>query len=483
MDILPPQTTTLKIPTKDLNGFNLKSSLTTSKIFSPNLTEMLHEEEISRGVFTTDTLYPLFISIFAKYKVSFLDLNTAIAYCIIPPIICTKLPSLHYIVYIKESLLMIYLDNSASTFVKPKEVIKAVNDALVHYTANPGRSGHNASIKTALKIEEAREKVASHFNAESGQNVIWTHNCSQALNLAILGSAKKGGHVVATENEHNSVLRPLEHLKSQGIIDYSIASQTKEMGITLDDIKKEVRPNTYMIVCNHISNVNGDKADIKTIGKYCKENNIIFLVDGAQSCGHTKIDIKENNIDYLTVAGHKGFYAPQSIGCLVMNDKYRPEPILFGGTGTNSLELVQPDIFPERLESGTISTPLILGLSAGIDFVENNFQEINNKIDDLTTYLNYELSKINIKIYTQPENAFGVFAFNIANHDSGEIANTLNSKYSICVRGGFHCAPLKHKALGTLEQGAIRVSLSYFNSFSEIQKLIHAIKHIAKQKD
>ncbi len=378
---------------------------------------------------------------------------------------------------------MIYLDNSASTYIKPKEVIKAVNDSMLSYTANPGRSGHKASIKTALKVEETREKLAEHFNVESGQNVIFTYNCTQALNLAILGSVKTGGHVICTENEHNSVLRPLEYLKSLGKIDYSIAYQKNKLGITLDDILPLIKENTYMIICNHISNVNGSVADIKNIGKYSRDHNIIFLVDGAQSCGHIKVDMKESNIDYYTVAGHKGFYAPQSIGCLIMNDKYRPEPITFGGTGTNSLELYQPDIYPERLESGTISTPLIIGLGAGLDFVKDNFSEITNKIDDLTTYLNYELTKMGLTSYTEPENSFGVVAFNIKDLDSSEVADILNEKYDICVRGGFHCAPIKHKALGTLEQGAVRVSISYFNTFSEIQRLIYAVKHIYKACD
>lgn len=378
---------------------------------------------------------------------------------------------------------MIYLDNSASTYIKPKEVIKAVNDSMMSYTANPGRSGHKASIKTALKVEETREKLAEHFNVESGQNVIFTYNCTQALNLAILGSVKAGGHVICTENEHNSVLRPLEYLKSNGKIDYSIAYQKNKLGITLDDILPLIKENTYMIICNHISNVNGNVADIKNIGKYCHDHNIIFLVDGAQSCGHIKVDMKESNIDYYTVAGHKGFYAPQSIGCLIMHDRYRPEPITFGGTGTNSLELYQPDIYPERLESGTISTPLILGLGAGLDFVNDNFSEITNKIDDLTTYLNYELKKMDITSYTEPENSYGVVAFNIKDLDSSEVADILNEKYDICVRGGLHCAPIKHKALGTLEQGAVRVSISYFNTFSEIQRLIYAVKHIYKACD
>ncbi len=375
---------------------------------------------------------------------------------------------------------MIYLDNSATTYIKPKEVIKAVNESLLHYSANPGRSGHKASIKTAIKIEEVREKLANHFNVTSGQNVIFTMNCTQALNLAILGSVKKGGHVICTENEHNSVLRPLEYLKSNDLIDYSIAYQHEKLGITLNDILPLIQDNTYMIICNHISNVNGSLADIKSIGQFCKAHNIIFLVDGAQSCGHIRVDLQENCIDYFTVAGHKGFYAPQSIGCLIMNDKYRPQPINFGGTGTNSLELYQPSIYPERLESGTISTPLILGLGAGIDFVESNFKDISNKIDDLSTYLNYELNKMGITSYTQPENSFGVIAFNINNLHSNEVADILNEKYDICVRSGYHCAPIKHKALGTLEQGAVRVSISYFNTFSEIQKLLYAVKHIYK---
>ena len=377
---------------------------------------------------------------------------------------------------------MIYLDNSASSFIKPKEVIKAVTDSLIHYSANPGRSGHKASINTALKIYEVREKLSNHFNNEDASKVIFTQNCTSALNLAILGTAKENGHIICTENEHNSVLRPLEYLKSTNKIDYSVAFQSNPKGITLDDIKKYVKPNTYMIICNHISNVNGAIADIKSIGKFCKENKIIFLVDGAQSGGHIKIDIKEDNIDFLTIAGHKGFYAPQSIGALIMNKNYTPNPINFGGTGTNSLELFQPNIYPERLESGTLSTPLILGLGAGLDFVEQNFKDIQNKIDDLTTYLNFELRKMEINSYTHPENSFGVIAFNIGNIDSNEVANILNEKYDIYVRGGYHCAPMKHKALGTITQGAVRASISYFNTFSDIQKLINAIRHISRTK-
>ncbi len=370
---------------------------------------------------------------------------------------------------------MIYLDNSASTLVKPKEVIRAVNESLLHYGANPGRSGHKASIKAAMEVENTRIKLSKLYNCPSSEDVIFTQNCTEALNLAILGSVKKDGHVICTENEHNSVLRPLEHLKSLGLIDFSIAYQHEKTGITARDIEPLIQDNTYLVICNHISNVNGDKADLESIGKLCKEKGLFFMVDGAQSCGHEEIDMEKWNINLLAFAGHKGFYAPQSIGGLLKNN-ISLDPIKFGGTGTNSLELKMPEESPERFESGTISTPLIMGLSAGIDFTQANFREIKNRLDDLTTYLNYELSKLPAISYTQPENSHGVLAFNVPNVHSNEVANYLDEKWNICVRAGYQCAPLKHKALGTLEQGVVRVSISYFNNFSEIQKLIMAIK-------
>ncbi len=373
---------------------------------------------------------------------------------------------------------MIYLDNSATTLVKPKNVISAVNEALIHYSANPGRSGHSASIKCALKIEQTREKLAKHFGLSLPQNVIFTANCTTALNMAIFGYLDKGDHVIATENEHNSVLRPLEALKKEGVINYDIAFQSSPIGITVDDIKPLLKKNTKMIIVSHISNVNGAKANIKEIGEFCKQNNLLYLVDCAQSCGHEHINMEEDGINLLAFAGHKGFYAPLAIGGLLVNTDKTIKPLLYGGTGTNSLELFQPFSLPERLESGTISSPLILGLSAGVDFVEEYFDEIKYKLDDLTTYLNFELNKLDFQVYTEPENANGVIAFNLEDYDSAEIATILNEKYGICVRGGYHCAPLKHKALKTLGQGAVRVSLSYFNTFTDIQKLTSALKNI-----
>lgn len=377
---------------------------------------------------------------------------------------------------------MIYLDNSATTLVKPKEVLKAVSGAVTRFTANPGRSGHRQSILTAMEVEQTRVKVKEMFNLNSENNVIFTANCSAALNLIVLGSAKQGGHVVCTENEHNSTLRPLEALKQKGIIDYTVAFQSRPGGISKEDIEKCLRPNTYLVICNHISNVNGDTADITAIGKMCHEKNILFAVDGAQSGGHEQIDMQKSNIDFLALAPHKGFYALQGLGVLLAQTPEALSPILFGGTGTNSLELFQPENPPERFEVGTVATPAILAFSGGLDFVKENFSLIHDHLDDLTTFLNYELSSLPVEIYTTTENSKGVFAFNIPGMHSSEVSTILDEKYGICVRGGYHCAAKKHEALGLLDRGAVRASLSMFTSFTDVQKLILAIKSILKKQ-
>lgn len=377
---------------------------------------------------------------------------------------------------------MIYFDNSASSFVKPKSVQKTVLNALNLYTANPGRSGHKQALKTAIEVENVRNIVAHHVGT-TADNIVFTLNCTDALNLAILGSFLPGGHVVCTENEHNSVVRPLEHLKQcDSSFSYSVATQTQKNGITWQDIEKHLTDKTYMVICNHISNVNGDVADIVDIGKHLKELNITFLVDGAQSGGHFRYDMQEMGISMLALAPHKGFYAPQGVGCLCLDGKTKLQPIRFGGTGTNSLEFIQPETSPERYESGTINTPAILGFGEGVKFVEENFKYIQEKLEDLTTYLHYELSKLPIDIYTKTENTSGVLAFNIPNVDSTEVATYLDEKWNICVRSGYHCAPLKHQALGTLDQGAVRVSLSFFNTYQEVEKFIFAIKTFFKHR-
>ena len=299
--------------------------------------------------------------------------------------------------------------------------------------------------------------------------------------MAILGTHKEGGNVICTVNEHNSVIRPLEHLyKIDPTFSYTIAQQSGKLGITWQDIESQIKENTYLVVCNHISNVNGDVADIVQIGQKLKEKNILFMVDGAQGGGHFVYDMQKMNINLLALAPHKGFYSPQRVGILGINGDFDISPIRLGGSGTNSLELSMPKELPERLEAGTLNTPAILGFGEGIKFVEENFADIKARLEDLTVYLHYELSKLPIEIYTKTENTSGVFAFNVPNLNSNDVANYLDEKWNICVRSGLHCAPLKHKSLGTVESGAVRVSMSYFNTYQEIERLVLAIKSLLK---
>lgn len=377
---------------------------------------------------------------------------------------------------------MIYFDNSATTRVKPKQVIAETVKGLTKYSANGSRSSHTLALESAMQINLVREKAKKFFDAEDISNVIFTSNCTEALNMAILGSVKACGHVVYTCNEHNSVLRPLFYLQSQNKITLSQALPENDEVLTWEDINKHIQPNTYLVCVNHISNVDGMRADIKTIGENLKKMGILFLVDGAQSAGHIRISMQENNISYLAVAPHKGLYAPQGIGLLILTNDATLNPTKFGGTGTESFNLQQPTSLPEALETGTLPLPNILGVGAGITFVEEKFEELNEKVEDLVTFLNFELRKIdNVNVYTHPNNCVGVVSFNIKGKPSEEVSLVLNEKYKICTRAGLHCAPLKHKSLGTLETGTVRVSLSYFNNFTEILTLIKAVKQIAKE--
>lgn len=378
---------------------------------------------------------------------------------------------------------MIYFDNSATTYTKPKEVIKAFLDGVTTYSANPGRSGHNLSMLAGEKIFNVRQNLCDFLGCDKPEHIIFTQNCTDALNLGVLGTAVNGGHIILSCDAHNSLARPIYELAKKGIVDVSIIAPKVRGLLTADDIAPLIKPNTYLVAINHVSNVNGDTALIKEIGELCLKHCILFLLDCAQSAGHIKIDMQREHIDMLALAPHKALYAPQGIGIFAFGVRANVKPIRFGGTGTASNEVYQPDEYPECLESGTLATPNILALGEGLKFVQENFEKINKKIDDLATYLLFELSKIeNVKTYTLANNVhFGVIGFNIGNADSGEIASILSSKYNICVRGGLHCAGLKHKHLNTTEQGVVRVSLSYYNTFTECENFIKVIKKLAKQ--
>lgn len=369
---------------------------------------------------------------------------------------------------------MIYLDNAATSFVKPEEVKNSVYEAIEKYTANPGRSGHKLSQDVGLKIFETRELVKKFFNSPNHE-VIFTKNCSEALNLAIFGLLKNGDHVIITCYEHNSVLRPLEQLKNNGV---EITVLFCEMEDVLQNIKNEVRKNTRLIITNFVSNVTGEICDVKSIGKFCKTNKILYLVDGAQAAGHITVDVENMNIDLFVFAGHKGLFSLTGVGGLVVKNGLKLKPILYGGTGTESGNLSQPITIPEGYEVGTIPTIPIISLNAGLKFLMKNFPKIIKKEEKLSNLLYFSLKKLKfLKIYSKND-SLNVFSFNVENLDCMTVSNILNEKFNICVRAGLHCAPLIHKKLGTENIGAVRVSLDCFNTEKEIKYLVFALKKI-----
>ena len=373
---------------------------------------------------------------------------------------------------------MIYFDNAATTGKKPTEVIRAVDGALRELSANPGRSGHNASLKTADAVYSVREKTAEFFGASGAENVVFTLNCTHSINCVIKGVLKKGEHAVTSSLEHNSVMRPL--IKEEIPFDTAYVSLADD-SLTLREFERKIRPNTRLVICTGASNVLGKTLPIAEIGALCRERGVLFAVDAAQIAGVMPINMRQMNIDYLCVAPHKGLYAPMGIGVLIC-EKPIENTIIEGGTGTNSAELVQPEGLPERLESGTVNVPEIMGLSAGIDYVKGvGIKKIYSHEMKLIRYLYKELSKNDrVQLYT-PEPKDGIYApvlsFNVYGKTSAEVSQYLNGK-GIAVRGGLHCAPSAHRQIGTLDIGAVRVSVAAFNTPAEITSLIKAIKQI-----
>jgi len=375
---------------------------------------------------------------------------------------------------------MIYLDNASTTHKKPKSVINAVRKGLTKFSVNSSRGGYKLSIDGGMEILKTRELFAQNFNVNT-ENVVFTSSCTSAINLAIRGTIKPNGHIIATAMEHNSVLRTLQDIKEKYNISYTLIEPQNGI-IKPSDIEKAINDKTYMVITIHTSNVTGATNNISSIGKICKNHKLIYMVDGAQSCGHTRVNLKKQNINLFTIAGHKGLYSPQGIGVLLFND-VKVNPLITGGTGTFSESILQPKESPEGLESGTLSMPCILGLKAGIEYVNKNFNKINEKIKKLTTYLfNYLKENKNIKLYSfNPES--GVMSFNIIGYNSSEIGDYLDDKYNICVRTGLHCAPLIHQVNNTLQSGMVRVSISSFNKMRDIKKLIKALDDFILLKD
>lgn len=380
---------------------------------------------------------------------------------------------------------MIYFDNGATTFPKPKSVRIAVSNALSNLGANPGRSGHKMSLKSSEIIFKCRENAAKLFDIDTPENIIFTLNCTEALNIVIKGILKPGDHAIISSLEHNAVVRPLEHLRDSGI-EYTVADVIPyDDELTIDNFRNAIKDNTKIIICTHASNVFGIKLPIERIGALCKIYGILFCVDAAQTAGVVPISLKDSYVNYLCTAGHKGLYGPMGTGMLIIKGSVLPDSFVQGGTGTESANPHQPDSLPEKYESGTPNLPGIAGLNAGIKYILNkNISNIANYEIRLAQLLYDKLKQNNnVILYTSRpdlQHSVPVISFNIRGLDSEEVAEILDRRFNIAVRAGLHCAPFAHKSFGTLETGTVRAVISTSSTINDINYFANAVKIITR---
>lgn len=379
---------------------------------------------------------------------------------------------------------MIYLDNGATSFPKPEEVYRSVYNTMMNFGGNPGRSGHKMALEAGRLIHDTREKVANFFNIDNPMNIVFTLNATDSLNMAIKGFLREGDHAIITSMEHNSVVRPIKKLEKEGKIKLDIVKCDKEGNLDIIDIKKLIKVNTRLIVTTHASNVTGTILPVEKIGVLAKEKNITYMLDSAQTAGIYPIDVKKMNIDILAFTGHKSLLGLQGVGGLYIRNGVDIETFREGGTGSSSESLFHPNIMPDKLEAGTPNTPGIVGLGAGIDFIENvGIENIRSKEKDLTEYFLDKLKKLDsVTIYgkSSAENRCPVVSINIGEEDSSEISYILDEVYNIATRPGLHCSPLAHTTIGTLERGTVRFSFGYYNTKEEIDYVIDSIRDITE---
>lgn len=377
---------------------------------------------------------------------------------------------------------MIYFDNAATTLHKPPEVIEAVVHAMTT-SGNASRGTHTGSLAASRTVYETRKKIADFFHCSRADHVIFTSNSTEALNIAICGTLGKGDHIISTDLEHNSVLRPLYHLEEQGA-SLTFLSANKKGCIDYDDFKRSIKPNTKAIVCTHASNLTGNVLDIERIGRIAKAHNLLFIVDASQSAGCIEINMETMNIDILCFTGHKGLLGPQGTGGLCIHEGVEIRPFKRGGSGIHSYEKGQPQAYPARLEAGTLNSHGIAGLCAAINYINTiTIPVIAKKEQELLWHFYKGICNIpEIHIYGDfdTKERAAILSLNIEGYDSGTVSDVLSQEYDIATRPGAHCAPRMHQALGTTETGAVRFSFSSFNTMEEVETAIRALKELVE---
>lgn len=373
---------------------------------------------------------------------------------------------------------MIYFDNAATGGRKPDAVLSAVH-AAVQVCANPGRSGHKLSLSCAKIVQDCRVALQTFFGGAAFDRVVFTKNCTEALNIALLGTLDEGDHVVVSCMEHNSVLRPLEYLKKTRGVTYDVCPLDGSLNISPDDVRARLRPNTRMVTVTTASNVTGATPPLRAI-RDALPKEVLFLCDGAQGAGHIPLSMQELGIDFLTLAGHKGLHGVQGSGALLFSDRVEPRPIVYGGTGSMSISLDMPDFYPDGLEAGTLAFPAIVSLLEGVRFLTFHQNVDAARITTLTARLLNGLQRLpSYQSFSMP-NPCGIVAFRHKEVQSEYLADALSTKYGVAVRGGLHCAPLMHEALGTLDGGLVRASLSRYSNEYEVDKLLDALSALQR---
>lgn len=379
---------------------------------------------------------------------------------------------------------MIYFNNAATSWPKPESVYRSVDNFFRNSGMNPGRSGSGKSIDAARMVFECREEVAKFFAVNNSAHLVFNSGATESLNTVIKGVLKKGDHVITSKMEHNSVLRPLERLKKEKEIEVDYIDIDPESAeVNYQGIKNSIRDNTRLIICSHASNVLGTVNNLKKIGEIAAAEDILFLVDAAQTAGLIPLDVEELKIDFLTVPGHKSLFGPPGVGALYVRDSSTLLPLKEGGTGNNSLSITQPEIMPDYLEAGTLNTPGIVGMAAGISFIKKEgISNIHQQEMVLLKLLIEGLSELpGIELYGRKnlKSRTAVTAFNHQNYSSNQLAFKLQQEYDIQLRGGLHCAPLLHQSLGTEKLGMLRLSPGYFNTEAEVNEFLNILESIS----
>jgi cysteine desulfurase/selenocysteine lyase len=381
---------------------------------------------------------------------------------------------------------IIYLENAATTFPKPREVLERMIDLYAAKGVSPGRGGYDLALEADELVSDARKRLCQFFGGGDPDRVIFSSNATDALNLVIQGVVKPGGHVVSSVLEHNSVLRPLHALRERGLIEYDLVPFDGSGFIDPNDVAKALRPDTQFVLLTHASNVLGTIQPVEAIGVVCRERGVPLIIDTAQSAGVVPIDISRWGVSALVFTGHKSLLGPTGIGGLVLSRSFEVQPTRFGGTGIDSQELTHTQTYPHRLEAGTINILGVLGLIAGLDYLAaQGIEAIWQKERALARRLWEGLAELKrVKLYgvDYMDRRLGVVLANIEGMIPADVGAILDGDFGIATRVGLHCAPLVHRSLGTDRAGGVRFSVGPFNTEKEIDRAVEAISMISRSR-